>query len=126
MAFDCDIPKRSVKAALWDMGRRGEIERTGQGQYRHARPDYRPWPAPVRDKILRAMEARRNFSVRDLAIRSDADLTYIRQVIDGLVGQGDLIDLGLQTDPHTGETSYRFEVIDAERFFLKHVLKKEA
>jgi len=124
IAFDLRLKRRLVQAALLDMRRRGEIKRVASGQYQYDRPGYKARPARIKTKILRAMHIKGAFSVREIAILTDAHRTYIGQVVKNLLDSGDLETLPKQFDETVGQKVPRYRVPKPDEFYRRYVLNQ--
>jgi len=122
IAFDLRLARPQVKTALNDMRRRGEIRRVSSGHYQYARPGYKPRPARIKTKILRAMHVKGAFSVREIAILTDAHRTYIGQVLKKLLDRGDLKTLPKQFDETVGQKVPRYRVRNPDEFYRRYIL----
>ena len=124
IATATQIGRRQVNTVLSDMARRGEAERPEPGRYRLTGRAYQARPAEIKKKILRAISTKGGFCYREISILTDADKTYIGDVVRGLVEAGDVERLPDQWNQEIGGVEARFRVRRREEFYLKHVMGK--
>lgn len=103
-----------IKDVIKDLLRRGEVSRFDRGRFRYVRE------GPFGPEILRAMYARREFSVREVSLLSDGHRPTVGKVVRRLVELGDLMPRGRKTSPR-GKEERVFRVRDPDAFFLKYV-----
>lgn len=103
----------SFKACWLELRKRGELVRLGREKYYYnpekaARPD-------VKNRIHRAIHIKGAFCSADVAKLSEADISYVAEIIRGLAKAGWLELTGKQ-----GHVKF-FRVRNSEKFYLEHV-----
>jgi hypothetical protein len=122
---DCDLhfPKSKITIALRDFCSSGEIRRIESGEkgkatvYEYIRE--KTLGFGVREKVCRAMHVKGRFTVRDVAVLSDADRSYVYLLVRKLQDAGAIRADGKTEGPRKNEQA--FLVKNRDEFFLKWV-----
>ena len=122
---DCDLyfRKGKITSALRDFCKAGEIRRIESAKKAEA-PVYeylqeKTAGSGVREKVYRAMHVKGRFTVRDVAVLSDADRSYVYLLVRKLLDTGAIRPDGKAEGPRKNELAYL--VKNRDEFFLKYV-----
>ena len=108
-----------IRDTIKDMLRRREIEAVTRGVYRYAATGDVGRQTRVFRKMCRAMHVKGNFTVNEIAMLTDGDVSYCRVTIKDLMAKGHLSETGHRKGSARMERCYR--VVDRDRFYLGFV-----
>lgn len=117
--YDIFISKNQVEKIIFKMRESGEVERLSLGCYRY-NFGKRIRSHEVRDRIYRAMHVKGSFSAREIAVLSDADISYIMELIRKLLKDEVLEKAGTGRSPK-GREERRLRVKHRDGFYRKFV-----
>lgn len=122
--YDRFISPPQVRNVIRELRKTGEFIRVGPSLYRYE-DEYAPDGPKVKRRCYRAMHTKGMFSVREVAILTDADWSYVRRLIRGLVKKGDIEAAGRGRNPR-GNTEQAFRVRNRDRFYATYVRQERA
>lgn len=109
-----------VRNALRDFRRRGEIIHIARGCWKYCGKEHGRGKG-VRERVYRAMYAKRVFAVRDLVVLTDADESYTRVLVRRLLKAGRVRKVGDRPLNGTRRREAVFGLTDPDQFYLEYV-----
>jgi hypothetical protein len=113
-----NIPAKKFHWIIHRMQGRGEIQKVCWGWYRYKGVQLNPRPAPIREKLIKAMSILGRFSSREIAVLSDATMYTAQKVVRLFLQCGEIERTGTRRTPR-GHAVAVYRVKDRRSFLWK-------